>query len=142
MNAIAVREHENPRYRGFRTIPGTTPGCPLLESFHTRSFGVGVRRGYESPDPEIDPTNLVDHVLGSPPPTAPVGDRGYGGDYSEHVDSDRPAATHRRVDDDRRSMRLPEFHIMGEDALRIANDTRALPPGRSHRRRMTPPGAR
>ncbi|SDE22864.1 hypothetical protein SAMN04488581_3620 [Mycolicibacterium neoaurum] len=44
LNPIAMREHENPRYRGFRTIPGTQPGYPLLESFYTRSFGVGVRR--------------------------------------------------------------------------------------------------
>lgn len=44
LNAIAVREHENPRYRGFRTIPGTTPGYPLLDTFFTRSFGTGVRR--------------------------------------------------------------------------------------------------
>lgn len=44
LNAIAVREHENSLYRGFRTIPGNTPGYPLLESFYTRGFGVGVRR--------------------------------------------------------------------------------------------------
>lgn len=92
-------------------------------------------RGYESPDPETDQTNLVDHVLDSPSPTALVDDYAYGGDYVEHADSDRPAATHRRDDSDRRSMRRSEFHIVGDDALRIANDTRALPPGRSHRRR-------
>lgn len=92
-------------------------------------------RGYESPNLEIDQTNLVDHVLDSPPTTAPVDDHAYGGDYAEHVDSDRPATTHRRYDDDRRSMRRSEFHVIGEDALRIANDTRALPPGRSQRRR-------
>lgn len=44
LNAIAMREHENPLYRGFRTIPGNMPGYPLLESFYTRGFGVGVRR--------------------------------------------------------------------------------------------------
>lgn len=92
-------------------------------------------RGYESVNPEIDQTNLVDHVLDSPSPTAPVDDHAYGGDYSEHADSDGPAATHRRFDNDRRSMRRSEFHIVGDDALRIANDTRALPPGRSQRRR-------
>lgn len=92
-------------------------------------------RGYESPNPEIDQTNLVDHVLDSPPPTAPVDDHAYGSDYAEHVDYGRPAATHRRYDDDRRSMRRSEFHVIGEDALRIANDTRALPPGRTQRKR-------
>lgn len=92
-------------------------------------------RGYESASHEIDQTNLVDHVLDSPSQTAPVDDHAYGGDYAERVDSDRPAATHRRDDGDRRSMRRSEFHVIGEDALRIANDTRALPPGRSQRRR-------
>lgn len=92
-------------------------------------------RGYESPNPEIDQTNLVDHVLDGPSQTAPVDDHAYGGDYTEHVDYGRPAATYRRYDDDRRSMRRSEFHVIGEDALRIANDTRALPPGRSQRRR-------
>jgi len=111
-------------------------------------------RGYELPQP-----NLVDQVLDSipsgvdqasptgasyPPPDSYPGDQrdqernqtaGYYGDYSEHSDSERPAATQRRVDDDRRSMRRSEFHIVGDDALRIANDTRALPPGRSQRRR-------
>lgn len=94
-------------------------------------------RGYESPQPEINQSNLVDHVLGSPSPTAPVDDHGDGdqyGDYAEHVDSDRPAATQRRFEDDRRSWERPERHVIGEDALRIANDTRALPPGRSRRR--------
>ena len=110
-------------------------------------------RGYESPQP-----NLVDEVLDSiprgvdqaspigasyPPPNSYPGDQrdqerdqtaGYYGDDAEHVDSDRPAARHRRYDDDRRSMRRAEFHIVGDDALRIANDTRALPPGRNQRR--------
>ncbi|MHA3020883.1 hypothetical protein ACXPWS_11525 [Mycobacterium sp. BMJ-28] len=43
-NLLAVREHENPLYRGFRQIPGNTNGYPLIESFFTRSFGTGVRR--------------------------------------------------------------------------------------------------
>ncbi|CDQ43192.1 hypothetical protein [Mycolicibacterium neoaurum] len=43
-NCIAVREHGLAQYRGFRTIPGSVPGYPLLESFYTRSFGTGVRR--------------------------------------------------------------------------------------------------
>ncbi|SDE23039.1 hypothetical protein SAMN04488581_3625 [Mycolicibacterium neoaurum] len=91
-------------------------------------------RGFESPDHEIDSSNLVDHVLDSTSPTALVDDGEHYGDYAEHVDSDRPAATQRRFEDERRSMHRPEFHVTGEDALRIANDTRALPPGRSRRR--------
>lgn len=43
-NAIGFREHVQPQYRGFRTIPGPVPAYPLQESFFTRAFGVGVRR--------------------------------------------------------------------------------------------------
>ncbi len=42
-NAIGVREHVNPSYRGLRIIPGIGP-YPLQDSFYARSFGVGVRR--------------------------------------------------------------------------------------------------
>lgn len=42
-NAIGVREHVNPAYRGLRQIPGNVNGYPLQESFYTRGFGVGVR---------------------------------------------------------------------------------------------------
>ena len=42
-NAIAVREHPNTQYRGFRTIEG--PGeYPITDAFYTRAFGTGVRR--------------------------------------------------------------------------------------------------
>lgn len=41
-NAIGVREHEDPAYRGLRHIPGPGP-YPLTESYFQRSFGVGVR---------------------------------------------------------------------------------------------------
>ncbi|OZE03177.1 hypothetical protein CH249_15410 [Rhodococcus sp. 05-2255-3B1] len=43
-NAIGVREHTNPQYRGLRLIPGAVPDYPLRESFLARTFGVGVRR--------------------------------------------------------------------------------------------------
>lgn len=98
-------------------------------------------RGYEPSSMEHarldgDQTNLVDHVLGSTSSTAPVDDHGFGehyADYAERGDCHRPPAKQRRLDDDRRSMHRPEFHVVGEDALRIASDTRALPPGRSRR---------
>lgn len=43
-NAIGIREHINPTYRGFRIIPGPVPSYPITESFYTRAFGVGTRR--------------------------------------------------------------------------------------------------
>ncbi|WP_431233778.1 hypothetical protein ACQ856_03535 [Mycolicibacterium psychrotolerans] len=42
-NAIGVRQHTNPLYQGFRQLAGNQPGYPLLDSFYTRSFGVGTR---------------------------------------------------------------------------------------------------
>lgn len=42
-NAIGFREHPNSAYRGLRHIPGAG-AYPLVESFHTRAFGVGVRQ--------------------------------------------------------------------------------------------------
>jgi hypothetical protein len=42
-NAIGFREHVQPQYQGFRTIPGSTD-YPLQDAFFTRAFGVGVRR--------------------------------------------------------------------------------------------------
>lgn len=42
-NAIGVREHTNPSYRGLRQIGGKQPGYPLEESFFSRGFGVGTR---------------------------------------------------------------------------------------------------
>ena len=42
-NAIGFRSHWNPAYQGLRHIPGQGP-YPLTESFHQRSFGVGVRQ--------------------------------------------------------------------------------------------------
>jgi len=42
-NPLAVRHHENPAYRGLRSIPGPVPGYPLQETFMARSIGVGTR---------------------------------------------------------------------------------------------------
>lgn len=42
-NCIAVRQHSNPQYQGFRTIPGNSE-YPIQDSFYTRAFGTGVRR--------------------------------------------------------------------------------------------------
>lgn len=43
-NLLAFREHTQPQYRGFRTIPGPTAGYPLNSAFFTRAFSVGIRR--------------------------------------------------------------------------------------------------
>lgn len=43
-NAIGFREHPVSAYQGLRHIPGTTPGYPLIESFYTHAYGLGVRR--------------------------------------------------------------------------------------------------
>jgi len=60
-NCIGVRQHENTTYQGLRHLPGNTGGYPLIESFYTRSFGVGVRhRGA-----------AVCYKLGAGPYTAP-----------------------------------------------------------------------
>ncbi|MDO2360993.1 hypothetical protein [Mycobacterium avium] len=42
-NCIGFRQHSNPTYQGLRHIPGAG-AYPLVESFHTRAFGVGVRQ--------------------------------------------------------------------------------------------------
>lgn len=42
-NAIGFREHTNAAYQGLRHIPGAG-AYPLTDSFHQRSFGVGVRQ--------------------------------------------------------------------------------------------------
>lgn len=42
-NPIAVREHENPAYRGLRLIGGGRGPYPLVDSFFARTIGVGVR---------------------------------------------------------------------------------------------------
>ena len=43
LNVMGFRQHPNPAYQDLRMIPG--PGAyPLTESFHQRSFGVGVRQ--------------------------------------------------------------------------------------------------
>lgn len=86
-------------------------------------------RGFESPDHEIDSSNLVDHVLGSPSsPNALVDDYA---DYGRYADSDRPAGPQARDARSHRQSQRPGSHITGEDALRIAADQRALPPGGS-----------
>jgi hypothetical protein len=43
-NVIGFREHVQPQYRGFRTIPGQIVGYPIRDAFFARGFGVGVRR--------------------------------------------------------------------------------------------------
>lgn len=43
-NVVGVRQHANAAYQGLRTIPGNFQGYPLVDSFHQRSFGVGVRQ--------------------------------------------------------------------------------------------------
>ncbi|MFP2992639.1 hypothetical protein [Mycobacterium intracellulare] len=42
-NAVSVRQHTNPTYRGLRTIPGPNPAYPIQSSFYTRCIGVGTR---------------------------------------------------------------------------------------------------
>lgn len=42
-NVIGFRQHSNPTYQGLRHIPGAG-AYPIVESFHTRAFGVGVRQ--------------------------------------------------------------------------------------------------
>lgn len=42
-NPIGFREHINPGARGLRLIPGYAANYPLIDSFYTRGFGVGVR---------------------------------------------------------------------------------------------------
>jgi hypothetical protein len=43
-NALGFREHQNPAFRGFRTVGGLQPGYPLQQAIFARAFGVGVRR--------------------------------------------------------------------------------------------------
>lgn len=42
-NVVGFREHELPNYQGLRHIAGDGPN-PIVESFSTRGFGVGVRQ--------------------------------------------------------------------------------------------------
>lgn len=42
-NCVGVRIHPNPAYQGLRMIPGAG-SYPLVESFHQRSFGTGIRQ--------------------------------------------------------------------------------------------------
>lgn len=42
-NPVGFREHINPAYRGLRLLPGSNLNYPLVDSFYTRGFGVGVR---------------------------------------------------------------------------------------------------
>lgn len=43
-NPIAIREHQNPAYRGLKLIPGARSDYPLTDSFYRRGFGTGVRQ--------------------------------------------------------------------------------------------------
>jgi len=42
-NVVSVRQHTNAAYHALRSIPGKTPGYPLVESFWSRTIGVGTR---------------------------------------------------------------------------------------------------
>jgi hypothetical protein len=42
-NAVGMRIHELPEHQGLKLIPGNHQNLPLVESFYTRCFGVGVR---------------------------------------------------------------------------------------------------
>lgn len=42
-NIIGVRQHTVTAYQGLRQIPGAKPDYPLMDSFYSRAFGVGVR---------------------------------------------------------------------------------------------------
>ncbi|MFC5677791.1 hypothetical protein [Aeromicrobium endophyticum] len=42
-NPIGFREHSQPSYQGLKLIPGSTPNYPLIDSYYTHGFGVGVR---------------------------------------------------------------------------------------------------
>ncbi|MDP0398919.1 hypothetical protein [Tsukamurella strandjordii] len=44
LNPMAFREHPAVNYQGLRTIAGNQNGYPLIDSFLSRSFGVGVAR--------------------------------------------------------------------------------------------------
>lgn len=43
LNPVGFREHPTPGFQGLRLLPGNQSGHPLVESFYTRGFGVGVR---------------------------------------------------------------------------------------------------
>ncbi|WP_157849035.1 hypothetical protein [Mycolicibacterium setense] len=43
-NAIGLRSHERPEYRGLRLIAGNYERFPIAESFYQRSIGAGTRR--------------------------------------------------------------------------------------------------
>ena len=44
LNPVAVRQHPKPEYQGLRQIAGNQSDYPLIDSFLSRSFGVGVAR--------------------------------------------------------------------------------------------------
>ncbi len=43
LNPVGFREHPNPAHRGLRLLPGARDAYPLVDSYYTRGFGVGVR---------------------------------------------------------------------------------------------------
>lgn len=43
LNPVGFREHVNAVHRGLRLLPGNRNGYPLVDSYYTRGFGVGVR---------------------------------------------------------------------------------------------------
>jgi hypothetical protein len=59
-NLMGFREHIQPQYRGFRVIPGTTPGYPISSAFFARAFGVGVRRRGQASVTQIKSSGTYD----------------------------------------------------------------------------------
>lgn len=43
LNPVGFREHITPAYQGLRLLPGSRSEYPLVDSFYSRGFGVGVR---------------------------------------------------------------------------------------------------
>jgi hypothetical protein len=62
-NPIGFREHPQPAYQGLKIVPGNNSQYPLIDSYYTHGFGVGVRhRGAAA----------VMQVVASPTYTAPA----------------------------------------------------------------------
>ena len=62
-NPVGVRQHTVADYQGLRLLPGNQTGYPLIEAFHTRSFGTGIKNRSAA---------LVYQLTASPNYTAPA----------------------------------------------------------------------
>ena len=51
-----MRQHPKPEYQGLRQIPGNQQNYPLIDSFLSRSFGVGVARRGAAAAIEVTPS--------------------------------------------------------------------------------------